>query len=473
MSELSPIIVWFRQDLRLCDNPALCYAVKSGRPVVFLYIYDPKAAGKWQLGGAGCWWLHHSLASLQQEMTEHQAQLILRTGAAEKTLDAIIQETGAAAVVWNRQYEPWAVDRDKKIKASLQDQGIEVNSFKASVLFEPWEIKTKTSGSFYKVYTPFMKACRERAETIRPPFEMPHINNIAAKPSSQTLEDLALLPTKGWDAAFYDVWTPGEAGAERSLTHFLNKKLNQYAEGRNYPAESQEAVSRLSPHLHFGDISPFQIWQAIHQSKADYEPDGRTYANEILWREFAYHLLYNLPDFPDQPMNKKFADFEWRKSDKHLTAWQQGQTGYPIIDAGMRQLWQTGWMHNRVRMIVGSFLVKDLQIDWRHGAAWFWDTLVDADLASNTMGWQWVAGCGPDAAPFFRIFNPVTQSRKFDPDGDYIRHYVPELADMPDKYIHAPWTAPENIRKSFDYPPPVVDHAQMRKLALEKYKAIK
>jgi deoxyribodipyrimidine photo-lyase len=319
-----------------------------------------------------------------------------------------------------------------------------------------------------------MKACRERADTIRPPFKTPDIKHIFTAPESETLESLNLLPSQGWDKAFYNAWSPGEQGADQSLKDFLDNSLDRYAEGRDYPAQSEEAVSRLSPHLHFGEISPFQIWQAVHDyKKADYEPDGRTYTNEILWREFAYHLLYNLPDLPDQPMNKKFSDFEWVKSDEYLTAWQQGQTGYPIVDAGMRQLWQIGWMHNRVRMIAGSFLVKDLQIDWRYGAEWFWDTLVDADLANNSMGWQWVAGCGPDAAPFFRIFNPVTQSRKFDPDGAYIRQYIPELANMPDKYIHAPWTAPENIRKACDYPPPVVDHAQMRKLALEKYKAIK
>jgi len=475
----SPIIVWFRQDLREADNPALSYAAQAGRLVIAVYIYDDTTPKDWQMGGASQWWLHHSLKSLSKNMPK----LVIRKGQPKDILNQIIKETAADTVVWNRMYEPWATARDMAIKSTLEEQGIEAKSFKANLLFEPWEIKTKSTNEFYKVYTPFMKACRLRAETLRPALSVPVLRHYEGSMNTMCINDLDLLPKVPWDKKFYDIWTVGERGAQDALVLFLDERMNDYKDGRNYPAQKRETTSRLSPHLHFGEISPYQIWHAIldHLKAHDlpYDDNAKTFHNEILWREFSYNLLYNKPDFPTEPMNQKFKDFKWDKSDKNLKAWQGGQTGYPIIDAGMRQLWQTGWMHNRVRMIVGSFLIKDLHIHWIEGEKWFWDTLVDADLASNSASWQWVAGCGADAAPFFRIFNPMTQSQKFDKDGAYIRAFVPELKDMPDKYIHAPWQAPQGVlemagvKLGQDYPFPLVDHAKMRKLALDKYSEIK
>ena len=441
----APIIVWFRKDLRLADNPALWFAGQSGRPVIPLYIYDTENQHKWHPGAASQWWLHHSLKSLATDLHKKNTDLVLRQGDPEKILKDIVKETGACQIAWNRQYEPWAVPRDKSIKSTLEDMDIEVRTFKGSLLFEPWEIKTKTSGSYYKVYTPFMKACREREDTIRPAYDVPSIQTAKSLPKSEKLDDFKLLPDRDWDEEFYDVWTPGEAGAEKSLKAFISDHLTDYKDGRNYPAHEDEAVSRMSPHLHWGEISPYQIWSRVKEER---KSEGRkTYLDEIIWREFCYNLLYNVNNFTDQPMHEKFSGFKWSTSENRLERWQKGQTGYPIVDAGMRQLWRTGWMHNRVRMIVGSFLVKDLLIDWRKGEKWFWDCLVDADLANNSGGWQWVAGCGADAQPFFRIFNPITQSEKFDKKGRYIREYVPELADLPDKHIHAPWDAPEDVLK--------------------------
>ena len=474
-----PVIVWFRQDLRLADNPALYYAAQTGKPILPVFIYNPKArTQEWHPGAASRWWLHHSLKALQKNLAKHNMNLRIMTGDPCEVMLDLAKEVKADHVVWNRRYAPDDVEIDKRIKSDLIDQTVEVKTFKANVLFEPWEIKTKTGNHFYKVYTPFMKACRAQAETIRPPYDEPKMTVYDRSPQGSELNDLKLLPDIGWDKKFYDIWTPGEEGAWNRLDEFLDDQITDYKEGRNYPDEEQECVSRLSAHLHWGEISPYQIWYAVndfvnaHQD-ISYKNGPRTFLDEILWREFSYHLLFNIPDFPNKPMREKFADFKWSHSEKNLKAWQKGCTGYPIVDAAMRQLWQTGWMHNRLRMIVGSFLVKDLHINWREGEKWFWDTLVDADLANNTMGWQWVAGCGPDAAPFFRIFNPVTQSEKYDAKGRFIRQYVPELSDMPDKYIHAPWMAPEKIRKDYDYPDPIVNHKEMRELALEKYHKIK
>ncbi|XBQ15726.1 MAG: deoxyribodipyrimidine photo-lyase [Oceanicaulis sp.] len=472
----NPAIVWFRRDLRLADNPALLAAVSSGRPLVALYVLDDESAGTWRPGGASRWWLHHSLASLAGAIEERGGTLVLRRGDAAKALDAVIEETGAEAVYWNRIYEPWATRRDEKIKSDLSDRGLTVRSFKANLIAEPWEVSTK-DGRPYRVYTPFWKALKaghEPSEAAGPPKDW----LFADAPKSDRLEDWKLLPSKpDWAGGLRDAWTPGEAGARGRLAAFIRDRLEGYAEARDRPGV--DGTSGLSAHLHHGEISPRQIWAAIRASDKGDREDVQTFLSEIAWREFSYNLLYHFPDFPEANFQQKFDKFEWSGSEDHFRAWTKGMTGYPIVDAGMRQLWATGWMHNRVRMITASFLIKDLMVDWRRGEEWFWDTLVDADLANNAAGWQWVAGSGADAAPYFRIFNPVTQSQKFDPEGDYIRRWVPELKDLPKKAIHAPWEADRSaLRKAGvtlgeTYPERIVDHAEARKRALAAFEKIK
>lgn len=476
----TPCILWFRQDLRLTDNPALHEALRSGKPIVAAFILDDESAGVWKWGSASRWWLHHSLKSLEKSLSKHKVQLVIAKGDSEKELYRILKETKADAVYWNRLYQPFAIKRDTKIKERLQDDGYTVQSENSNLLHEPWSVKNQ-SGSFFKVYTPFSKACFAKPDPVQPLPAPKHIQGCTPI-KSLSIEDLNLLPDLDWDKEFYDFWEPGEKGAQEKLEIFLDEGIQNYKEGRNYP--NQESVSRLSPHLQWGEISPRQIWYAVRayevsvKNKAILE-NTTCYLKEILWREFSYSLLYNCEDLPRNPINKNFRYFPWVEDDVALEAWQKGQTGYPIVDAAMRQLWTTGWMHNRCRMVVGSFLVKDLRIHWHHGEAWFWDTLVDADLASNSASWQWIAGCGADAAPYFRVFNPSLQSVRFDAKGDYIRRYVPELKNMPDKYIHSPWEAPKEILEKAGvvlgktYPKPIVDHSVARDKALEAYKSIK
>ncbi len=461
---MKPIIVWFRQDLRLADNPALAFAAKSGRPVICLYILDDETPGEWKWGGAARWWLHHSLTALDDALRRHDGGgLVLRRGRADETLPALIQETDAEAVTWNRCYEPYAVARDKRLKAKLAADGIEVESFNASLLFEPWEVATK-DGRPFRVFTPFWNALRAKTEPGKP-HPAPRKLNFQRKIKSDKLAAWKLLPVKPNWAKDFD-WTPGEAAAHHTLTAFLDD-LPDYARARDIPGI--EGTSRLSPHLNWGEIGPRQIWHAV-KSHAHARSDGaRTFLKELGWREFCAQLLFHNPHLPEKPFDERFSKFPWRRSAEDFDAWTRGQTGIPIVDAGMRQLWQTGWMHNRVRMIVASLLIKHLGIHWKHGEEWFWDTLVDAGLASNAANWQWVAGSGADAAPFFRIFNPVLQGEKFDPKGDYVRRYVPELKDMPDKYIHHPWDAPTPSR---NYPNPIVDLSEGRARALMAFKAI-
>ena len=467
-TDTAPVILWFRQDLRLADNPALSAAAASGAPILPVYILDDDNAGAWRMGGASRWWLHHALAALNQSLSGH---LVCLRGDADTHLAQLVKDTGASAVYWNRCYEPWRITRDMALKDTLTKSGIEVASFNASLLYEPWEIK-KADGTPYRVFTPFFrKGCHASGEPPKPQPAPKDINFYSPPSSNATLDNLNLLPDSvRWDRKLEACWTIGEAGALQRLHDFLDEGLRGYKEDRHRP--DRENVSRLSPHLHFGEISPRTVWHAVRKRMvADgLETDGDHYLSELGWREFSHSLLYYNHALPHAPLQPRFNAFPWKKDDAALKRWQRGQTGYPIVDAGMRELWETGYMHNRVRMIVGSFLVKDLLLPWQDGEAWFWDCLVDADLANNAASWQWVAGCGADAAPYFRIFNPVTQGEKFDPDGDYIRAYVPELAAVDTKHIHAPWESPH---PPTGYPAPIVDLKKSRERALEAFGKIK
>ena len=475
MSDSGPTIVWFRADLRVADNPALFEASRGDKPVIGLYIFDDETPGEWGICGAAKWWLHHSLVALEQSLTKIGGALVLRQGNAADVLAEVVRETNAGKVYWNRCYEPFTIKRDKGIKETFLDQGIEAKSFNGSLLFEPWTIETK-AGGFYKVYTRFWLTCRDKG-TPAPPLDAPtHLEKFEGDVKSDMLDDWELLPTSpDWAEGLRDRWAPGEAGAMERLDTFLDTGAEDYDNLRNFPAIP--ATSNISPHLHIGDISPRQIWK-ITVDRLGWTKETEKFLKEIVWREFAYHVFYYLPEIPEEPMHNRFDAFPWREDTAALLAWQTGQTGYPMVDAGMRELWQTGHMHNRVRMITASFLVKHLLLPWQQGEAWFWDTLVDADLAVNAFSWQWVAGCGADAAPYFRIFNPITQGQKFDPDGTYIRTYVPEIADLPDKYLHTPWAAPNDVlhdagvKLDETYPRPIIDHKMARERALEAFKSL-
>ena len=461
---MRPVIVWFRQDLRLGDNPALRLAADSGRPLICLYVLDDETPGRWKWGGASRWWLHHSLAALDKALGALGGSLVLRKGRASGAIKALALETGADRVVWNRCYEPFAVERDKKLKSDLDGIGIQTQSCNGTLLFEPWEIAT-AQGKPFRVFTPFWRTLRTMTEPGKPQ-PAPRSLHFQAAVKSDNLKSLKLLPGKPEWAKGFD-WMPGEHAAHENLNKFL-KNVTEYANSRDLP--SHAGTSRLSPHLHWGEISPRQVWHAIRRHEQAQDAGAETFLKELGWREFCHQLLFHNPDLPEQPFDRRFPAFEWVRDDRGLHAWTNGKTGIPIVDAGMRQLWQTGWMHNRVRMIAASLLVKHLGVDWRRGQEWFWDTLVDANLANNAANWQWVAGTGADAAPFFRIFNPVLQGEKFDPDGAYVRKFLPELKNVPDLHIHKPWTAPQPPK---NYPKPIVDLAHGRQRALNAFKALK
>lgn len=473
-------LVWMRRDLRLGDQPALRAALEVGGEVVPVFIWSPEDEhGEWALGGAARWWLHQSLQALQEELGRCGSRLVIRRGAVLDELRAVVRESGAKAIFWNRAYEPEAITRDREVKRVLGEHGLFVANFNGFLLREPWEIRNR-SGHPYQVFTPFWRACLNRWNP-EPPWPAPRaIPAPRVWPRSESLEALPLNPAVDWAGGMRAAWTPGEAGARANCRRFFDEAYSAYSMDRNRP--DLDATSRLSPHLHFGEISVRQIWHAFPHSNGPASEEKRRrsrFLAEIGWREFAHHLLYHFPESPTVALRSEFIHFPWRENEKHLRAWQRGRTGYPIVDAGMRQLWQTGWMHNRVRMIVASFLTKDLLLPWQEGTRWFWDTLVDADLANNTLGWQWTAGCGADAAPFFRVFNPVLQGKKYDPDGNYVRRFVPELAHLPAPWIHRPWEAPEDIRRAAglrlgrDYPEPIVDHGIARNVALEAYQRMK
>jgi deoxyribodipyrimidine photo-lyase len=474
MSSSPATLVWFRRDLRVRDNPALARAAAAGAVVPVFILED--GPGPRAPGGASRWWLHHALAALAEELSALGSRLILRRGPAARVLDELIAETGANGIYWNRAYDPGSVARDTDIKQDLQARGLRAESFNAALLFEPWEIKTK-AGSWFKVYTRFWQACRAAGDSPPP---LPAPEGLAAPASWPASDDLAawgLLPTApDWASGLRETWRPGAAGARDRLDAFLDDAVGGYADGRDFPGKP--VTSGLSPHLAWGDIGPRQVWQAAME-KAPAGAGRETFLKELVWREFAHHVLFHFPELAETPMDGKFRDFPWQDDGGLLAAWQQGRTGYPIVDAGMRELWATGTMHNRVRMVAASFLIKHLLQPWQAGEAWFWDTLVDADPASNPFNWQWVAGCGADAAPYFRIFNPILQGEKFDKDGAYVRRWVPEVSGLPGKYLHAPWTAPASVLAEAgvalgrDYPEPVVDHKVARERALRAFKSLK
>jgi len=479
--KLSPVILWFRHDLRLQDNPAFSAAVARGGPIIPVFILDRAGEGSWPPGAAACWWLHHSLASLDGGLRAHKSRLVLMRGDRLDALRTLVRETAAGAVYWNRRPEPVATAHDQRVAANLAADGIEVKTFGGALLFEPQAVANQ-AGHPFRVFTPFWRHCRALPVEAPKRWRARDLPAPARWPRSLTLDGLKLLPAVRWDAGLTRTWQPGEKGAQARLRRFTAGELDTYAEGRNRP--DREGTSRLSPHLHFGEISPRQVWAAVRrqEKKSPSLPPGRAvqaFLGEIGWREFAGHLIHHFPATPREPLRAEFTWFPWRKNAAALRAWQRGCTGFPIVDAGMRQLRHTGWMHNRVRMIVASFLVKDLLIPWQEGAKWFWDTLVDADLANNTLGWQWTTGCGADAAPYFRVFNPVLQGKKFDPDGAYVRRWVPELAPLRANFIHAPWeTPPEVLARAgvelgTTYPRPIVDHRLARAEALAAYEQMK
>jgi deoxyribodipyrimidine photo-lyase len=480
---LPPTLLWFRQDLRVQDNPALQAALDRGGAVIPVYVLDDESEGRWAHGAASRWWLHHSLVSLGNTLEGIGSRLVLARGSSESVLRELARLTGAGALYWNRRYEPAARKKDSAIERQFQAEGVEVRTFNAALLHEPETIANK-QGTPFKVFTPYWRHCLTLPVEQTGKLSVRTLPKPETWPTSLELSELRLLPGIPWDAGFPSEWKPGEASAMRRLTRFVGHDIDEYDDSRNRP--DCDGTSRLSPHLHFGELSPRQIWAAVKarsRGTGVFPPSNgaRVFLSEVGWREFAYYSLYHFPTTPEAPLRPEFARFPWApdRDGRLLKAWQRGMTGYPIVDAGLRQLWTTGWMHNRVRMVAGSFLVKHLRLPWTQGAAWFWDTLVDADLANNTMGWQWIAGCGADASPYFRVFAPVLQGRKFDPDGRYVRRWVPELGRLSNELIHAPWEASATeletagVRLGENYPRPVVDHVTARDAALKAFKSLR
>ncbi len=480
----APVVMWFREDLRLSDQPALAAAIALKAPLICLYILDEESPGLRPPGGASRWWLHHSLDALSKSIEALGGRLDILRGPARKLIVEVTRATGAQAVMWTRRYDAAAIEIDKQIKSDLQQDEVKAESFNGQLIHEPWTIQNK-SGEFFRVFTPFWKTCLAKGGPEAPlaaPRKLSQTDWPSKAPKRSKLKELQLLPTKpDWAGGLRKSWVPGEAGAKALLKTFLDEGLSHYAAERDRP--DRPATSRLSPHLRFGEISPRQVVVAARHAGDAGKASGKDvekFVSEIGWREFAHHLLFHFPKLRSENFQHRFDHFPWRKpKPSELTAWQKGMTGYPIVDAGMRELWITGTMHNRVRMIVASFLVKDLMIDWREGEEWFWDTLCDACPANNTASWQWVAGSGADAAPYFRVFNPILQGEKFDPQGDYVRKFVPELAKLPDAWIHRPWEAPSPVLKAAgialpkDYPLPMVDHSKARDRALAAFSSLK
>jgi deoxyribodipyrimidine photo-lyase len=466
-------IYWFRNDLRLEDNPAWKKAIESGCLVYPVFIHSPEEDADWALGGASMWWLHHALVDLHQQLSGKGLRLIIRSGNHETVLRDLVRELGITEVYWSKRYLPEQFQADDRLHTELVKDDIEVTACNSSLLREPWDI-CSGSGQPYRVYTPYMRAFRGSDE----PQPVSSCGNPVVPsdwPDSMEIQNLELLPRLDWADGFRSFWNPTRAGGLERLRLFIRDGMGSYDEMRDIPAV--EGTSRLSPYLHWGQLGPREVLAAIRGF-----PDSagkETFYREIVWREFAYHVLFHNPETAMKPLQPSFNQFSWREDAADLEAWKKGLTGYPIVDAGMRQLWQTGWMHNRVRMIVASFLVKHLLLPWQEGAKWFWDTLVDADLASNSLGWQWAGGCGADAAPYFRVFNPIIQGKKFDPEGHYVRKYVPELRELPKRYIHTPWETPASLQQSLNlnigdhYPAPIIEHGEGRNRALDAFQPLR
>jgi deoxyribodipyrimidine photo-lyase len=470
-------VVWLRNDLRLGDHPALHYAAQRGA-VVPVFVWAPDEEQPWAPGGASRWWLHESLARLAKSLSARGLRLVLLHGPAADALLAAAGASGADEVAWNTRYAPPLAERDRAVRAALESGGVGVRQFAAQLLHDPDAVQT-TSGGPYRVFTPFWRKVSEGLN-VAPPLPVPRLGARLAParwPESAPLASLGLSPLQqdgvDWAGEMRRSWRPGEDGAAARLAALIDDRLAQYSGRRDRP--DLEGTSALSPHLHHGEISPRQVWHALAEAAPRGDSSADTFRSQLGWREFSYHVLHHHPRSPTEPLREKYAAFPWRSDDEALARWRRGRTGYPLVDAGMRQLWATGWMHNRVRMVVASFLCKHLLLPWQLGAEWFWDTLVDADLANNTMGWQWAAGCGADAQPFIRIFNPITQSQKFDPDGSYIRRWVPEIAMLPAPLIHTPWNAPPDLfldptrNLATPYPSPLVDHRAGRQRALDAF----
>jgi deoxyribodipyrimidine photo-lyase len=476
MTQPAPVIYWFRQDLRLQDLPALQTAVATGRPLVTCYIIDDKSPGEWAPGGASRWWLHHSLESLGRDLEQRGGRLLVRRGDPATELAALAEETGASDVYCSEAYEPWARALESRVDTSLGAVHVQLHCLAGSLLYDPRTLRNG-SGMPFKVFTPFWRHC------LRHPVATPDTTSLAPdafaaiNAESLSAREWQLLPqSPNWAEGWQHYWSPGEAGARASLAQFLHRGLKGYGEARDFPAIN--ACSRLSAHIHWGELSPRQALADVAMSASIDDTDRQKFTAQIGWREFNHHLLFHFPHIEDRPFKPGFENMPWQGRDDHFTAWKLGQTGYPIVDAGMRELWQTGYMHNRVRMVCASFLTKHLLIPWQWGARWFWDTLVDADLANNSGGWQWVAGSGADASPYFRVFNPVLQGQKFDAKGDYVRRWVPELAQLTGKLLHSPWEATPaqleaaSVALDQTYPLPIVDHKTARRAALDAYEAV-
>jgi len=469
---MTTALVWLRRDLRLSDHPALTAACKAHERVLPVYIHAPQEEDPWSPGAASRWWLHHSLQALGQALAERGGQLYLAAGESQAELERLIEQSGATTVYWTRCYEPALIERDSRIKAALRARGIAVESQPGNLLIEPWRVGGAQRRQ-YRVFTPFWRNISPQLTPQRP-LPAARARQWARLAGSLALEALELTPRIAWAGGLAASWRPGEAGARERLRRFRERALDDYAAGRDRPAEP--GTSQLSPHLHFGEITPRQIAQALSAGRpraGERAPAGTdAYLRELGWREFAHHLLYHFPGTCERNFNRRFDAFRWAKADPAaLERWQRGRTGVPLVDAGMRELWRTGWMHNRVRMVAASFLTKNLRLHWLAGARWFWDTLVDADLANNTLGWQWVAGCGADAAPYFRVFNPHAQAARFDPQARYLKRWLPELASLPAPLLHEPWRDPAALARC-GYPAPMVDVKTSRQEALEAFKAL-